>query len=738
MGLLSDPEFGSVKWVRVLWKIQSPVSFLCFVGALVWFALLANREFNNKTYFSENALLPGLVTNDFNAERPAKQFYKDFLQELEDKYFDTNEMPVPWLVAKMSQLDLEVHTHNFTLNYPFGKGQVYIGTNVYGILRAPRAASLEAIVVSAPYRSLMSHEKGTAAGIALMLAFAEFARPQKYWAKDIIFLITEHEQLGMQAWLEAYHGLHSDAKTFYSSLGSFWKPGKTGKEFEKKLSDFGWSHQKPLNPGKLTGRAGSIQAAINLEIHDPKIKYIEVKVEGLNGQLPNLDLVNLVHKLCIKSMIHHSYKNSYSWIGHHNKMDEWMNSLTTMLGMVTTQLAGVPNGNHGLFHRFGIEAVTLEGRDADDVYGPAPKVHTLSSANFYRLGVTLESILRSINNLLERFHQSYFFYLLASTNRFVSIGQYIPSLCLLCTAILLRSLALWVTLQKNDQTDKQTEKIAPKRKNSETDVPGNDEISEVIKKDEESTLRRRKTSESEKKEQPQPKKETKHKKNKELEESSMSIVNIGGNYLLVHLIGYGVVYSLPLLSYIGTTYFKANPEAAIYYGLIAISALLVLLTPYLPRLLQAGRMNRQEMTLVNILALIELATTCLTVGMHNFSLGLALATVYTPLALVVGVVMKGGKSRFASFFLFFKRIICILLHPLCIVTLCMIIYSRYLVPEESVSATIVRGRDAAMQAVMFSIVDSLIYGNWLFNVVTTVVFPTWIIFWQILNIKVES
>lgn len=27
-----------------------------------------------------------------------------------------------------------------------------------------------------------------------------------YWAKDIIFLITEHEQLGMQAWLEAYHG----------------------------------------------------------------------------------------------------------------------------------------------------------------------------------------------------------------------------------------------------------------------------------------------------------------------------------------------------------------------------------------------------------------------------------------------------------------------------------------------------------------------------------------------------
>lgn len=36
-------------------------------------------------------------------------------------------MPVPWLVAKMSQLHLEVYTHNFTLNYPLGgKGHVSI------------------------------------------------------------------------------------------------------------------------------------------------------------------------------------------------------------------------------------------------------------------------------------------------------------------------------------------------------------------------------------------------------------------------------------------------------------------------------------------------------------------------------------------------------------------------------------------------------------------------------------
>lgn len=58
--------------------------------------------------------------------------------------------------------------------------KVYKGTNVYGILRAPRTSSLEALVVTAPFRSMDSHQKGTAAGIALMLAFAKFARREYY------------------------------------------------------------------------------------------------------------------------------------------------------------------------------------------------------------------------------------------------------------------------------------------------------------------------------------------------------------------------------------------------------------------------------------------------------------------------------------------------------------------------------------------------------------------------------
>lgn len=34
-----------------------------------------------------------------------------------------------------------------------------------------------------------------------------------------------------------------------------------------------------------------------MEIPTEKISHIDVRMEGLNGQLPNLDLVNLVHRL---------------------------------------------------------------------------------------------------------------------------------------------------------------------------------------------------------------------------------------------------------------------------------------------------------------------------------------------------------------------------------------------------------------------------------------------------------
>lgn len=88
--------------------------------------------------------------------------------------------------------------------------------------------------------------------------------------------------------------------------------------------------------------------------------------------------------------------------------------------------------------RFGIEAVTLEG---------FKNTKPNSNANFYKVGRIVESIVRSLNNLLERFHQSFFFYLLLSTDKYVSIGVYLISLVLITAGLFIKAFCAWTRMQ---------------------------------------------------------------------------------------------------------------------------------------------------------------------------------------------------------------------------------------------------------------------------------------------------
>lgn len=87
----------------------------------------------------------------------------------------------------------------------------------------------------------------------------------------------------------------------------------------------------------------------------------------------------------------------------------------------------------------------------------------------------IESLCRSLNNLLEHLHQSFFFYLiLAPTGktigdpgRFVSIGTYLPAAMIMAASFTITAIALWMQaspsldLQKSDEKD-QPVKVAPR------------------------------------------------------------------------------------------------------------------------------------------------------------------------------------------------------------------------------------------------------------------------------------
>ena len=78
-----------------------------------------------------------------------------------------------------------------------------------------------------------------------------------------------------------------------------------------------------------------------------------------------------------------------------------------------------------ILNRYRIDAVTMKGEKG-------------TTYRLSEVGDILEGVYRSINNLLEKFHQSFFFYILPCTYRYVSIGVYMPPIALMAAAGLIQ------------------------------------------------------------------------------------------------------------------------------------------------------------------------------------------------------------------------------------------------------------------------------------------------------------
>lgn len=153
---------------------------------------------------------------------------------------------------------------------------------------------------------------------------------------------------------------------------------------------------------------------------------LHVIYDGINGQLPNLDLVNTAVSIASGQM---GIGASLQKMWRHD--DSYEDRLNTMLRGMLKQGLGHASGPHSSFIPYHVDAITLQavGEGWHDEMA---------------MGRTVESIFRSLNNLLEHFHQSFFFYLLMQANRFVSIGTYLPSAMLIATNFTIMAIALWV------------------------------------------------------------------------------------------------------------------------------------------------------------------------------------------------------------------------------------------------------------------------------------------------------
>ncbi|KAF3908580.1 hypothetical protein ABW21_db0208822 [Orbilia brochopaga] len=377
----------------VLYAFQA-LSFGAVIVGVASLLLLPLDEYSRRTYISENALLPGQVHAYFGGSE--QNIVRAFRREVAELGNSTSDVVAFRMAEIFRSAGLKVGQQRYSYKAAGGE---YTGENVYAVLHAPRGDATEAIVLCAPWKNI-DHILNEG-GVALTLALSRYFKRWSLWSKDIIFLISADARAGPQAWVDAYHDLHGP------------------------------------NVQSLSVKSGAIQGVVVVDHPGPYhgFESLHIMYDGINGQLPNLDLINTAVQISRDQM---QLRTDLQEMWDHE--DTYRHRLRTMLRGMVNQALGHSTGPHSSFIPYHIDAITLA-------------THGEGWHDEMSLGRTVESVFRSLNNLLEHFHQSFFFYLLMAPKRFVSIGTYLPSAMLLAVGLTLTAIRLWIDPRSRSSVD---------------------------------------------------------------------------------------------------------------------------------------------------------------------------------------------------------------------------------------------------------------------------------------------
>ncbi|CAK9779474.1 putative GPI-anchor transamidase [Cutaneotrichosporon oleaginosum] len=243
--------------------------------------------------------------------------------------------------------------------------------SVYALVTPPRSEGTEAILVSANW--LSRDGVPNVRGISLLLALAPFFKAHGHYAFDIYLVVGDGYIEGLNDFISSY-----------------------------------------------TGRA-NIWTAFNIDYPYHSYSTIGLYYEGVNGRLPNQDIVNVAAHVS-------------RWLGGTEAAPHardpraphtYATGLATLVDHFKFAALGRPSAAHGVLAKHRIDAVTIYAVPAEGPHG------------FYSLGKIVEGTVRSANNLLERLHASFFFYLLPGPERFLPVGHYLPAAVLLGASLTL-------------------------------------------------------------------------------------------------------------------------------------------------------------------------------------------------------------------------------------------------------------------------------------------------------------
>ncbi|CAN7140712.1 unnamed protein product [Brassica rapa subsp. narinosa] len=441
---------------------HSPVFSVVFSAAGVM-ALLLLPLLAKNTYISENALMPGsarsmLSHRDVSDGSKLVNDIKSFRLNHEGQGVEVQRLIGNYMLemgAEVSYQKFQPEGNHFHPLHFFSGPASYTnlgnvscaayGVNVAGIIRAPRGDGKESIVLVTPYDFLNGGDyEALSLGIASSL-FSLLARVT-WLSKDIIWLVADSrygDYRPVAAWLTEYH------------TPSF------------EVSDL--SKCDELNPSDSFRRAGTVAAALVVKVDGRSERFedtLSIYAEASNGQMPNLDLINVVNYLAVHRQGFYVKVEkvvsllSSSWLKTVGEIFEavgkvarslnpdwkfgipaadYLEGSATLASSLYSQALGIPTGPHGAFRDYQVDAITLK---VSPRFPPDSKGRQHEFC--LRGAQLLEGTIRSVNNLLEKFHQSFFLYLLTSPGKFISVGVYMIAFALLVAPLPMVAASLYI------------------------------------------------------------------------------------------------------------------------------------------------------------------------------------------------------------------------------------------------------------------------------------------------------
>ncbi|KAA1469453.1 Gaa1-domain-containing protein [Dentipellis sp. KUC8613] len=419
-----------------IWNNLHILRLVLLLAGYGWMLALPLPQLGNNVYIDENALQPGQVNTYWNwgdvyhADR-----YLEELEQLRDRNASSAER-ARFFATEFTKLGIPSSTQDYQFNTSM---ETLSGTNAYAIFSSPRASGAEAVIISASWFSGSDEGKSlNLRGVATVLALSGFLKQYSHWSKDIIFVISDGYLEGMHAWISSYHGVE----------------------------------QANLRADELTLASGVIWTALNIDYPGHSFSHLGVFREGLNGRLPNQDLINSFRLISQHTggvpilLYDHREPTDFpgrqeilnwlpSWvpkgIAEQPDVMEYAYRAKNIVRHAKHQARGTASGVHGLLHQFRIDAITLYAVPSNGPHG------------FHALGRVVESTLRTMSNLLERLHASFFFYILVTPALFLKIGMYLPSAVLVGTALMFGGLGEWIKAGWVEVVDND-EKHGPEKK----------------------------------------------------------------------------------------------------------------------------------------------------------------------------------------------------------------------------------------------------------------------------------